>query len=50
MDGDASAPGKLLENGDRLPQFLDLVLCIPAFLAEPDQSLSKIGHSKYPPR
>ena len=45
----AWASGKLFENRNSLPKFLDLVLCIPAFLAEPDYCLSNVCH-QIPPR
>jgi len=48
--GYGRTPGKLFENSNRFPKFLDLVLCIPAFLAKPDECLSNVGHSTVPPR
>ena len=47
--GRSRASGKLFENRNRFPKFLDLVLCIPAFLAEPDYCLSNVCH-QIPPR
>ena len=47
--GRARASGKLFENRNSFPKFLDLVLCIPAFLAEPDYCLSNVCH-QIPPR
>ena len=45
--GCAHSPGKLFENRNSLPKFLDLVLSIPAFLSEPVDRLSNIRH-QYP--
>ena len=47
--GRSRASGKLFENRNSFPKFLDLVLCIPAFLAEPDYCLSNVCH-QIPPR
>ena len=40
MDGYARTPRELLENRDRFAEFLDLVLCFPAFFTKPDKRLS----------
>src|SRR5208337_4207934 len=45
----ARTSGKLLQNRNSFPKFLDLVLRIPAFLAEPDQCLNDVCHP-IPPR
>jgi hypothetical protein len=47
--GRAWASGKLFENRNSFPKFLDVVLCIPAFLAEPDYCLNNVCH-QIPPR
>jgi hypothetical protein len=45
----ARSSGKLFEDRNSFPKLLDLVLRIPAFLAEPVDSLSNICH-QVPPR
>jgi hypothetical protein len=45
--GCARASGKLFENRNSFPKLLDLVLSIPAFLAEPDDCSSNVCH-QYP--
>jgi len=47
VHGCARASGKPFENRNSFSQFLDLVLSIPAFLAEPDDGISNVCH-EYP--
>ena len=47
VHGCARASGKLFQNRNSFPKLLDLVLSIPAFLAEPVDRLSNVCH-QYP--
>src|SRR5271157_4022850 len=44
VDGCTGAPGKPFENGNSFPKLLDLILCVPAFLAEPVNCLCNVCH------